>query len=58
MTSLFPISKRPPYVLNTRIYSCILLDNTLDIRCGMYNEDTDISIRFEWDFVLCCSIVF
>jgi hypothetical protein len=40
------ISKRPPYVLNTRIYSCILLDNTLDIRWrGMYNEDTDISIR-------------
>ena len=40
------MSKRPPYVLNTRIYSCILLDNTLDIRWrGMYNEDTDISIR-------------
>jgi len=40
------ITARPPYVLNTRIYSCILLDNTLDLRWrGLYNEDTDLSIR-------------
>ena len=40
------MTARPPYVLNTRIYSCILLDNTLDLRWrGMYNEDTDLSIR-------------
>ena len=40
------ITARPPYVLNTRIYSCILLDNTLDLRWrGKYNEDTDLSIR-------------
>jgi GT2 family glycosyltransferase len=31
---------------NTRIYSCILLRNDLDLRWrGKYNEDTDLSIR-------------
>ena len=36
----------PPYRLNTRIYSCILLKNSLPYRWrGMYNEDTDLSIR-------------
>jgi hypothetical protein len=36
----------PPYSLNSRIYSCILLSNDLDIRWrGIYNEDTDISLR-------------
>lgn len=35
-----------PFILNTRIYSCILIDNSLDIRWrGRYNEDTDLSIR-------------
>ena len=34
------------YTLNTRIYSCILINNELDYRWrGRYNEDTDISIR-------------
>lgn len=36
----------PPYYLNTRIYSCILIRNDLSIRWrGRYNEDTDLSIR-------------
>jgi len=38
--------KMPPYVLNTRIYSCILLDNSISHRWrGRYNEDTDLSLR-------------
>lgn len=38
--------KVPPYYLNTRIYSCILIDNNLDLRWrGRYNEDTDLSLR-------------
>lgn len=36
----------PPFTVNTRIYSCILIDNSLDIRWrGKYNEDTDLSLR-------------
>jgi hypothetical protein len=36
----------PPFVLNTRIYSCLLIDNSLPIRWrGRYNEDTDLSLR-------------
>lgn len=36
----------PPYLLNTRIYSCILLDNAVPFRWrGKYNEDTDLSLR-------------
>lgn len=36
----------PPFVLNTRIYSCLLIDNNLPIRWrGRYNEDTDLSLR-------------
>jgi hypothetical protein len=36
----------PPYRLNTRIYSCILIDNRLPFRWrGRYNEDTDLSLR-------------
>lgn len=39
-------SKIPPFRLNTRIYSCILLRNDLPYRWrGRYNEDTDLSIR-------------
>lgn len=38
--------KRPPYYTNTRVYSCILLDNSVTHRWrGRYNEDTDLSIR-------------
>lgn len=36
----------PPFVLNTRIYSCILIKNSVKHRWrGRYNEDTDLSIR-------------
>ena len=36
----------PPFRLNTRIYSCILLKNDLPYRWrGRYNEDTDLSLR-------------
>lgn len=36
----------PPYVLNTRIYSCLLIQNNIPYRWrGRYNEDTDLSIR-------------
>jgi hypothetical protein len=36
----------PPYYLNTRVYSCILLDTSLPFRWrGRYNEDTDLSLR-------------
>lgn len=35
-----------PLILNTRIYSCILIRNDLPYRWrGRYNEDTDLSIR-------------
>lgn len=38
--------KVPPFYLNTRIYSCILIKNNLPHRWrGKYNEDTDLSIR-------------
>jgi len=36
----------PPFYLNTRIYSCLLIDNSLSFRWrGKYNEDTDLSLR-------------
>lgn len=36
----------PPVRMNTRIYSCILIDNSLPYRWrGRYNEDTDLSLR-------------
>lgn len=39
-------TSQPPYYLNTRIYSCILLRNDLPYRWrGRYNEDTDLSLR-------------
>lgn len=37
---------KSPFYLNTRIYSCILLDNKVKHRWrGKYNEDTDLSLR-------------
>tara|TARA_R110000851_G_scaffold132138_2_gene266452 strand:- start:4630 stop:5901 length:1272 start_codon:yes stop_codon:yes gene_type:complete len=37
---------RPPVIINSRIYSCILIDNSLPFRWrGKYNEDTDLSLR-------------
>lgn len=39
-------SKYYPFILNTRIYSCILILNSIPYRWrGRYNEDTDLSIR-------------
>jgi hypothetical protein len=36
----------PPFVMNTRIYSCLLIDNSISYRWrGRYNEDTDICLR-------------
>jgi len=41
---------RPPYKLNTRIYSCLLQNNKVKQRWrGRYNEDTDLSIRIMKD---------
>lgn len=40
------IKKWPPFLLNTRIYSCILIKNDIPYRWrGRYNEDTDLSLR-------------
>lgn len=39
-------SKQPPFILNTRIYSCNLIRNNVPFRWrGRYNEDTDLSLR-------------
>jgi len=50
------IKKHNPFILNTRIYSCILIKNDLPYRWrGRYNEDTDLSLRAlkdEWCTVL------
>lgn len=36
----------PPFVANTRIYSCLLIRNDIGLRWrGRYNEDTDLSLR-------------
>jgi len=36
----------PPFVLNTRIYSCLFMQNGCGLRWrGRYNEDTDLSLR-------------
>lgn len=38
--------KLPPYVLNTRIYSCLFIKNDIPYRWrGRYNEDTDLCLR-------------
>lgn len=40
-----PNAKYPPYVKNTRIYSCLLIDNKCKHRWrGRYNEDTILSL--------------
>lgn len=40
------VKHKLPFMANTRIYSCILLDNSLIHRWrGRYNEDTDLSLR-------------
>ena len=36
----------PPFYLNTRVYSCILIRNDISYRWrGRYNEDTDLCLR-------------
>jgi hypothetical protein len=51
------VNKIPAFYLNTRIYSCILLDNNISHRWrGKYNEDTDLSLRILKDGY--CTILF
>ena len=39
-------TKKAPFRLNTRVYSCILIQNDIPYRWrGQYNEDTDLSLR-------------
>lgn len=46
-----------PFILNTRIYSCILIKNDLPYRWrGRYNEDTDLSLRVLKDNY--CTVLF
>jgi len=41
-----PDQHYPAFVTNTRIYSCLLIDNNCKHRWrGRYNEDTDLSLR-------------
>lgn len=48
---------RPPFGLNRRIYSCILIENSISQRWrGRYNEDTDLSLRILKDGW--CTILF
>lgn len=47
----------PPFIVNTRIYSCILFDSTFGYRWrARYNEDTDLSLRVLKDGL--CTIQF
>lgn len=49
--------KRPPFYLNTRIYSCILIKTHTAYKWrGRYNEDTDLSLRVLKDGF--CTILF
>lgn len=47
----------PPYYLNTRVYSCMLIKNDIDYRWrGRYNEDTDLCLRVLKDGY--CTVLF
>ena len=49
--------KYPPFYVNTRVYSCILIDNSIKHRWrGRYNEDTDLCLRVLKDGF--CTILF
>lgn len=40
------VDSAPPFCLNTRIYSCLLIQNNIPYQWrGRYNEDTDLSLR-------------
>lgn len=44
--TMFAVTVKKPFILNTRIYSCILINNKIPYRWrGRYNEDTDLSLR-------------
>lgn len=53
--------KHKPFVVNTRIYSMILINNDIPYRWrGKYNEDTDLSLRAlkdGWCTVLFCAFI-
>lgn len=47
----------PAFILNTRIYSCLLIKNSIPFRWrGRYNEDSDLSIRVIKDGY--CTVLF
>jgi hypothetical protein len=49
-----PNQSYPPFVANTRIYSCLLIRNDCEHRWrGRYNEDTDICLRVMKDGDVC-----
>lgn len=55
--TFFCVQTSKPILLNTRIYSCILLKNDIPHRWrGRYNEDTDLSIRILKD--RWCTVLF
>lgn len=42
----FSSNKLPPYYLNSRVYSCLLILNSIPYRWrGRYNEDTDLCLQ-------------
>lgn len=44
--NMFGLGKLPPFHLNTRVYSCSLILNSLPHRWrGQYNEDTDLCLQ-------------
>jgi hypothetical protein len=50
-------AQKPPLTFNTRVYSCNLIRNAVDLRWrGRYNEDTDLSIRMLKDGE--CTVLF
>lgn len=52
---MFGVSNKKPFLFNTRIYSCILLQNDIPHRWrGRYNEDTDLSLRILKDGLCTC----
>lgn len=49
--------KSPPFLLNSRVYSCSLIDTSLPYRWrGRYNEDTDLCLRMLKDGY--CTVLF
>ena len=45
--SMFAVPKKqPPFYLNNHVYSCLCIDNSLDLRWrARYNEDTDLCLQ-------------